>query len=433
MEELINNPAEIRLNNQNEIDQILGNPPGWILRWGLSLLFVATMIFGILAWWIKYPDVIPASVNLVTENPAIRVFVPSSGKIDKLLVTNNTIVKKNQLLAILGNSANAEDVETLKTFLQKAESITDFSTIKTPENLSLGEMQNTYGGLVLKIKNYHQFSGQTGVKEKTISIQQRIENIQKLNVNISKQKLTLHEEIALAKQDYERNIRLNEIGELSNSELEKSKTVYLQYQRRTEDFENRILNNNVNISALETQIIDLKEGRNLSYSDKKLAIQKNIQQLKNEISNWELSYLITAPRSGQVSFSKNWSEQQFINLNEEILTIVPTDGAGKIIGQALLPIQNSGKVEVGQTANIQLSSFPFREFGILKSTVISISEVPQGDAYFVELELDSGLKTTYDKSIPFRQEMQGTANIVTEERRVVERVFDTLLSILKNT
>ena len=83
--------------------------------------------------------------------------------------------------------------------------------------------------------------------------------------------------------------------------------------------------------------------------------------------------------------------------------------------------------------NPNLVRAKFRAFGILKSTVTSISEVPQGDAYLVELTLDNGLKTTYGKSIPFRQEMRGAANIVTEERRVVERVFDTLLSILKNT
>jgi len=103
------------------------------------------------------------------------------------------------------------------------------------------------------------------------------------------------------------------------------------------------------------------------------------------------------------------------------------------VGRAFLPIEGSGKVEVGQTANIQLDGFPFREFGIVKSEVKHISLVPQNDFYLVELNLNEGLKTTYGKDIPFRQEMQGNAKIITENRRVVERIFDKLLNILKNT
>jgi hypothetical protein len=48
------------------------------------------------------------------------------------------------------------------------------------------------------------------------------------------------------------------------------------------------------------------------------------------------------------------------------------------------------------------------------------------------LEVPETLITTYNKSIPFRQEMQGTANIVTEDQRILERVFDKILSILRN-
>ena len=433
MDDLIANPKEIHLHDSDKIDQILGAPAGWVLRWGLSLLFATTMIFGLLAWWIKYPDVIPAQVVLVTDNPVIRVFVPVGGKIDKLLAEDNSFVEKNKILAVLENPTKTEDVETLESFLKKVENGIHFPSFDLPDALSLGNMQNGYAALILKMKNYRQFSNQTGTTEKINSIENRIENIQKLNSNISKQKSTLQEEIALVKRDYERNLRLNEVGELSISELEKSKAEYLQARRLTEDFDNQILNNNVNISALETQIIDLKEERSTNLLNKELVIQENIYRLKNEIETWKQTYLIVAPQSGKTSFSKNWSAQQFINQNEELMAIVPTGDSHEIIGRALLPIAASGKVEVGQTANVQLSSFPFREFGILKSTVTSISGVPKEGSYLVELELQNGLKTTYDKTIPFRQEMQGTANIITEKRRVVTRIFDKILSILKNT
>jgi len=436
MQKLINNPTEIKLNNNHEIDQILGNPPGWMLRWGLSLLFVAAIIFAALAWMIKYPDVIPAKVSFVTENPVVRVISERGGKIEKLLIGNEGTVSRDQLIAVLENPAVASDVEILKTFLEKTVEQTiasGFLKIKTPENLSLGNLQNGYAALVLKIKNYQQFLRQTGVPEKTATIEERIQNLKNLNANISKQKATLAEEISLAQSNFERNKKLNEIGEVSSFELEKSQTEYLRYRRQSEDFSNQIIQNDINISALKTQIIELKEFRGVGLSDKELAIREEVQRLKSEIRAWELTYLIKAPVAGKIAFSKNWTERQFLNPSEDFLTIVPTEGSGKIIGRALLPIANSGKVRTGQTANIRLDGFPFQEFGILKSTVVSFSPVPQGDNYLLELELTNGLKTTYEKTIPFRQEMRGTANIITEDRRVVDRVFDKLLSILKNT
>jgi hypothetical protein len=46
--------------------------------------------------------------------------------------------------------------------------------------------------------------------------------------------------------------------------------------------------------------------------------------------------------------------------------------------------------------------------------------------------LPQNLQSTYGKPIPFRQEMQGIAKIVTEDRRVVLRLFDQFRDLLKN-
>jgi len=181
-----------KIKNQNEIDHIIGNPPSWILRWGLTFLFVAVLLFGALAWMIKYPDVMPAKVVFVTENPAIRVLAQSSGKIEKLMIENNQAIEEGQMIAVLENSALAEDVLVLKEFLSRIEN-SNFSNTKINEQLSLGDLQNGYARLILKIKNYHQFSGQTANEERALSFQNRIENLRKLNSNISNQKTIMSE------------------------------------------------------------------------------------------------------------------------------------------------------------------------------------------------------------------------------------------------
>ncbi|MFM8832546.1 MAG: secretion protein HlyD, partial [Cytophagales bacterium] len=55
--------------------------PGWLLRWGITLIFVLFLGLLAISWFIKYPDVIKATV-VVTTNPApINLVSRTSGKI----------------------------------------------------------------------------------------------------------------------------------------------------------------------------------------------------------------------------------------------------------------------------------------------------------------------------------------------------------------
>ncbi len=433
---LIHNPEDIQLNNHNDIDQILGNPPSWVLRWGLVSLFFVALLLGGISWLVKYPDTISAKIIITTEKPAIRVFAQTSGKIKQLLVQNNEEVNLQQSVAIIESPAVWEDVETLKSFVTTLSDLKkdqEFLELKIEENLAVGTLQNSFARLSQKIKDYKNFLKQTGTFGKIKFTEEKIDYLSELNNNIKNQLETLKKEVLLRKSNLDRNEKLFETGAVSIADLETSKTQYLQYQRQIENFQNEIINNKITVANLKTQIIELNENRTEGHSQKRISISEDIQKLKNEIKQWEQTYILTAPIEGKISFSKTWNMQQFINTNEEVFTVVPERGSEKIIGKAILPIKNSGKVKQGQTANIELDGFPFQEFGILKSTVKTISLVPQDENYILEIDLNDSLKTTYNKTIPFRQEMHGTAKIITEDRRIIERVFDRFYDLLKNS
>jgi HlyD family secretion protein len=158
-----------------------------------------------------------------------------------------------------------------------------------------------------------------------------------------------------------------------------------------------------------------------------------------EIREWKRIYLLIAPISGKVAMTRVWSPQQYVNANEDVLTLVPSskDDTQKtpanIIGKALLPIEGAGKVKVGQAVHIRLDGFPYQEFGSIEAVVRAVSLVPQQDNYLVEIGINTAnLVTTYGKTLPFRQEMQGTARIITEDRRIIHRIFNTIESLFKN-
>ena len=438
---LIEKAEDINLKKNNEVDQILGRPPSWILRWGITFLFLALFIFLALSWFIQYPDVLTSQVTITTESPAIRVVADTNSEIKELLVKNNQQVKKDDIIAILNSTADYQDIEKLQAFLDKLGTYqrqSDFSRTRPLENLQLGSLQISYAALTDKLKEYGYFSGRTGVFGKIESLRTQINSTEDLIDNLKRQQKTLAEELALAQKNFKRQEELEANGLVSKIDLEKSQTDFLRYKRELENISTLIINNTITKEQIRTDIIDLREGRQVGNSDRQLDIIEDVERLKNEIINWRQSYLIKSPITGRISFSKVWSEQQFVKANEEIFVVVPPNGVGEIIAKAYLPIQNSGKVSTDQVVKIRLDGFNYQEYGVVEAMVKDISLVPtsidgfEGAFYVLEVDLPNGLQTTYDKSIPFRQEMRGLGIITTKERRILVRIFDKLYSAIKN-
>ena len=84
---------------------------------------------------------------------------------------------------------------------------------------------------------------------------------------------------------------------------------------------------------------------------------------------------------------------------------------------------NTGKLSIGQNVNIKLDNYPYTENGMLQGNVINISVVPNKDTYAVDIDLKNGLKTSYNKTLIYKEQMKGSADIITENISVMDRIF----------
>ena len=191
------------------------------------------------------------------------------------------------------------------------------------------------------------------------------------------------------------------------------------------------INNNISVVGYQNQINDLLQGKNDNTNAKQLTLNEDARRLKSGIEEWKQTNLIIAPVAGKVNFSKIWSAQQTIASGEEVLAVVPSD-TSQLICKAVLPMVQSGKVKVGLLARISIDAYPYQQFGVLKSRVENISLVPQKEDYLLDIALLNGLTSTYKKLFPLRQEMSGTANIITEDRSVLGRIFDKFKDLERN-
>lgn len=76
------------------------------------------------------------------------------------------------------------------------------------------------------------------------------------------------------------------------------------------------------------------------------------------------------------------------------------------------------------------------EFGMFRGTIKNISLVPisaeQGIFYTAQIQLDSCLVSNYNKTIPFSQNMSGTAEIIADDLRLLERFMNPIRALWKD-
>jgi len=433
-ENFITDPSDIQLTEQDQVQTILGKPPGWILKWGISFIFMTVLMLIWMSYLVKFPDINQARVILTTEIPPVHLFVQSGGKIENLLVEDKQVIVENDLLVIIQNPANHRDIVILENFLEKVKvrKTVDLSDVAYPENLELGEIQSSYSDFTQNLNDFNFFENKNELVKKIEALKSQIRYLGGKNASIKKQEITMGRAIDLAKSNRDRMIKLLADKAVSIKDVEDAKSEVLRNERELERMQTDYLDNKMKAKNLELTIIDLNENRSDGKNEKSISLKEQIDVLLSEIENWKQKYLIFSPMDGQVSFPKVISKNQFLKNGDEIMTIVPQGGVGEMMGKAYLPAANNGKVDEGFEINIRLDGYPYQEFGVVKATVESKSILPQNGNYLIELKMPDSLITTYGKSIPFLQEMGGTGNIITKDRRILERIFDKFLNLTKN-
>lgn len=426
---------EIELRSE-EFQEVQGAIPSWILRWGITIAAIFIIILLIGSAVFKYPDIISSTVTLTGTTPATGIVARSSGNIYKLFISDNQTIKKGEYLAIIENAANMDDVLMLKQYLKQMNGNIDSISSLPPKNMKLGNIQSLYSSFYITLSDYFQFKQLDYYIKKIDFMKDRINRNEHYRNNLKRQEILIEEQLNISQKQYIRDSTLNKKGILSNEEIEKSYSQSLQGHLSLESMHATMENMQIQTVQLRETLLDTE----YQYLDKKNTLETQLKsyitQLQAEIQTWELNYVIIAPIDGKITFTKYWVENQNVTAGEEVFNIIPSEN-GELIGKALLPIERSGKVKIGQKVNISFSNFPDTEFGVVKGIVRNISRVPLKNQdvnnYIVEIKLPEDLKTTYNKRLPFLPEMEGKADIITDDLSLLERFLLPIKKVLKES
>jgi len=420
-----------------DVQEILGTPPGWLVRWGTTIVLFGFGMMLAAAWLVRYPDVVEAKVIVTTATPPLDIIARTDGRIARLLVSDTARVKANQLLAVMQSTANYRDVLLLDSCLGAWQQLKteDFRNVQQPDSLTLGELQGDYADFVRILSDFKfgRDNRSASVQSNINSINQQINQLQQSIAFEQKALKRTNDQLKTAEDLYLKQKDLFEQGITSRVDFEKERTRLADLERQRDQYEENILQRRREIISLQNNISSASFGQQETTSSASSRLSGSLNTLRSNVSKWKQTYLLLTPMDGKISLN-GITVQQYVRQGDQVMTVVPLQN-DKIIGRVSLPIAGSGKVKEKQKVILKLDNYPYHEFGTISGMIVSKSLVPKDNQYSILVSLpvnkNNTLRTSYGREIQFEQQLQGKAEIITDDKGFLQRISEQIFASVR--
>lgn len=424
------------ISTQEEVNELIGNAPSWMLRSGITMVALVLAILLSLSYFIKYPDKIKAKGFITTEQPPTQLLAPRSGRIDSIIVMEGEKVEIGDFLIYFGNTSKLDDVIEMLDWIKLYKS--NRSMVKFPTDLTLGQLQPLYAQLQLVYNEFRQTCLQTSTLSQLATLNQEIQNIGRLNNSIKAEQELYSKEKDLANKELTRASMLYSQGLISLQDYETIETRFNSLLRQAQSTTKSIIRNEIRRDQLILDAKKLKEQRETALVQFEYKIEELILQFTFAYDVWIEENFITAEVAGIVEYEQKVVQHYSVQLSQSMGYIIPEFENNHKYVHALLEPRGLSKIDKTSKIIIKFDGYPYKEYGILVTTNNELAKIPvvdkkTGDSYYdITVELPDTLKTNYGRIIDYRPEMGISAELITKDRSILERMLESIISLLRN-
>lgn len=411
-------------DHSEEVQDILGHIPHWIIRWGISVLFGTFFMVLVGSYFFKYPEKIDTPLYITTLNAPAPIVALRNGRIANWSVSEKQRVERGQIVALLRSEDSFEDLLRLETLLDSTRAEKGMEAVMDMNLPSLMVELRTFEGTRKALVNH--LASQSHLKEigriesdaqrkrEYLDQMQQQRQLKKREFAILEAKFLqdstyyVDGSYGITKSDYD-NLLLTFIRE---------KSAYIQYEASFGQ-------NEEELEKLTQRVEEVRTQYHQKTSELRSALNTVVFELRQAISAWRERYIIQSPARGVITLPNYWSTNQVVTAGDLLATVVP-EAETEVVCRAFVGSQALGKIEIGQKVVIKLDGFPYLEYGTLEGKVSSVALVPVEGKYLVEIDLPDGTTTTYGRDLPLVQQMTGLAEIITSERRLLYKLVGRL-------
>lgn len=422
------------LEHSREADEIFGRLPSWIIRWGITVIAGILAVLILACCLIKYPETVSSTIVLTSDNPPSDLRSRFSGILDSVYVKDGEAVEAGQLVALIATPAVYADVCIVEQLVDTL-TMESIRLIAGRQGLRLGDLQSGWIELQRACSEYLSYKELDQADKKIDILHAQEKEAQAYLDFLTERRSTVSEDYRLGQLSFRRDSSLFSEGLISTAEYEQSMMALNAHKNALSDIDASIASARLSLVELRRQISDISLQDTSDEQEYGRLLRQAERKMSAEIAAWKETYAFIAPFNGRVSLQNVWSRGQHVDVGD-LVASVAGQNVTSVTGRLKVPSEGFGKVRPGQRVIVRLNGFPYMEYGVLQGVVRTISSVPEQSAgaltYTVTVSFPEGMVTTYHRELPFVQNMDGEAKIVTLDIRLIEQFIRPIRSLFVN-
>lgn len=348
---------------------------------------------------------------ITTTEGNFQVYAQSDGTIGEVLVNDGDWVQSGQELLRLSTSRGiAQSAETRDSIM---------AALHAEQDSLSDEIESITESFSVKKSAY---------EDDIRSLEGRL-------ALLETQKVTLLQAVDIAKREIERFEGMGSSGYVSSKEMDAAQSALVEINLRLRALE---LDSDDVRSAIRKNQAALLEHPHL-LSGRIAEKQSEYQRLTARVAEGlgVSQQTVVAPTDGVVT-GLLVRGGQTISANSPLLSLVPQEGT--FYAELLVPTRTIGFVQSGAAVKIRYDAFPYQKYGTFDGVIEHIARtttlpgdksfpLPVSDAvYLARVTVLQQSIAAYEDTQPLQPGMTLTADVLRDKRRLIEWVFDPLIS-----
>lgn len=428
--------------NGSYAKDILNRPPNWLVRWGVTTIFISSLSVLAVLCLLKYPDTTRVRVTLYTSTPPLDICTRQSGTILQLYIKDQQIVNIGDKICLIEGPFDVNDVLKLEAFIKKFREIKEphnFNELDFPKIDSLGYLSQLISSTTYLYDDLLYFMNDSTyimrikyLEAEKIRIKQLIAILTQQMSILSQKEEVLRVKYNLSKSLFYENDTLNEFVLLGKLE-------YFNIVDKKHDLQTEVYHFNSSLSKLDNVTDSLRHSIKIGIQRYRYRLNRIFDSIEDEIQNWRNQYLVVATTRGRISFIPGFDVDTYVDNSTPIAVIVPEfSNENRIVGMGKVLTNELWKIEIGSNAKLYLDDYSDFRFGHINCKVTNISKLSLTDTPTqiednnLELGLGLPLITSTDEVLIYKAGMMGTAEFISNNLSVLERLKVKVRSIIGN-
>jgi multidrug efflux pump subunit AcrA (membrane-fusion protein) len=408
------------------VQEVLGRIPPWTIRYGITVIFGLILLLLLLAWLIRYPDVIVAKGVLTSLDPPREVPARAEGRLMALKVTDGAEVAQGEVLAVIESAAQPAAIESLRRVLPLLHGLLTSERDSLPDlhDLELGEGQRSWADARALASELLRWRTDPYREQRYASLRQKIALFKRLIQTAEQQLVWARRKQTNAIAEARVDTTLLNKGVMAASEYRMRQNAFIDQQLNVGSLEASLHQQRITLVELESQLADQLFTDESKQRELEQRLRSELNGLQAFLDSWHLNNEVTAPCAGRLHYAQRLNTDEPVKNAELLFRVLPTNPTYLV--EATAPVRGAAKVREGQAAYMRLDGYPADEFGRLIGTVEHVALIPGEEGYRLRIALPQGLKTSFHRTLAFKPEMNGQVDVVTRDRSILGRIVDRL-------